>query len=311
MIGLITGVNGFVGQHLVNELISRNYMIIGCDKSNVSVKNDYYDYFQCDITKYDELEKRFGRYNIDFCIHLAAETYVPDSWKNPLHTIKVNAVGTTNILEYFRKNSIATKILYVSSIEVYGINHNSESKISEKNNHQPESPYAITKSFADKLSLLYAKNYNMTIMSVRPSNHIGPGQRVSFVVPSFISQCLKIKYGEIQPVIFVGNLQSERDFTDVRDIVRAYVEIIEKGNKGESYNVASGRNVSIESILNKIIELTKITPEIIIDSEKYREELKRYSIDTTKIQNEIGWKPRIGINKTLNDTIQQLQTKIN
>ena len=304
MRGLITGINGFVGQYLVKELKRRGQTVFGCDISEIGDANDVAGYFKCDISNYKEINSVIRRVKPDFCIHLAAITYVPISWDDPLQTIKTNVLGTVNLLESFRHNVVTSRILIVSSVEVYGTESSDGSVINEESRHQPESPYALSKSFVDTIALLYPYRHGMHIMSVRPSNHIGPGQSSSFVVPSFANQCAKIKCGLQEPMIKVGNLDAQRDFTDVRDVVRAYADLIEKGRAGEAYNIASGRIVSIQNILEKLCQIASINPEIIVDSEKFREEFPRPIVDISKIKQGVGWEPIIKLSKSLEHIFQ-------
>jgi len=304
MKGLITGVNGFVGQHLVKELKRRNQTVIGCDMSETCSENDVDEYFKCNISDCKEINNIIRENRPDFCIHLAAITYIPVSWNDPLQTIKTNVLGTVNLLESFRHNAVNSRILIISSVEIYGTNPLRDSIQNEESKHLPDSPYALSKSFIDTIALLYARRYDMQIMSVRPSNHIGPGQASSFVVPSFANQCVKIKCGLQKPIIKVGNLDAQRDFTDVRDIVRAYADLIDEGSAGEAYNIASGRMIRIHNILDKLCQIADVDPEIVVDSEKFREELPRPIVDISKIKQDIGWAPRIKISSSLKDIFQ-------
>jgi len=303
MRGLITGVNGFVGLHLVKELKRREYHVVGCDITENCDIEGLNEYFKCDISNYNEINKIIEEIKPEFCIHLAALTFVPASWDDPIRTFQTNVMGTVHLLESFRHNITSSKILIVSSMEVYGTSSR-DSVLYEESNHLPDSPYALSKSFSDSLALLYAHRFGMPIMSVRPSNHIGPGQSSSFVVPAFANQCAKIKCGLQEPIIKVGNLDTQRDFTDVRDVVRAYADLIEKGRAGEAYNIASGRTVSIQNVLEELCQIADIDPEIIIDSEKFRKETPRPIVDTSKIRQDISWKPKIRLSKSLEDIFQ-------
>ena len=297
---LVTGINGFVGRHLARALQLADFRIIGCDIDQVSADDAVDEYHSIDITDQDLLRESFGDDPPEMCIHLASQTFVPASWNDPATTININVGGTLNILELFRETGTDSKILMVSSVELYGTNPPG-TRIDESFPHKPESPYALTKSFADNLALMYAKQYGMHVMTARPSNHIGPGQSANFVVPSFAGQCARIKHRLTEPTLRVGILDAERDFTDVRDVVRAYLKILRNGKGGRSYNIASGKMVSIRCILEHLCRLAKITPEIVVDPDRYREEQPKATIDTTRIRDETGWTPTIPLEQTLQD----------
>ena len=306
---LVTGVNGFVGRHLVRALKLGGYRVIGCDIDQMPAFDDVDEYHCIDIADSDLLTKSFRDDPPEFCIHLASQTFVPASWSDPLTTISTNVGGTLNILELYRGTGVDMKLLVVSSVEIYGTSP-PNTQIDENSPHRPESPYALTKSFADNLAILYARRYGMHVMTARPSNHIGPGQSANFVVPSFARQCAHIKHCLTEPTLQVGNLDAERDFTDVRDVVRAYVKLIGGGRQGQPYNIASGKMVSIRSILDHLCQVAKIEPQIVMDPDRYREEQPKATIDTTRIHDETGWSPSIPLKQTLQDIYDSCEREL-
>lgn len=306
---LITGVNGFVGRHLARALGQEDIEVIGCDISADCSATHVPRYLRADLSDSEGLVASVADDLPEVCIHLASRTFVPASWTEPLETINTNITGTLNLLELYRNHGADSKLLIVSSVELYG-SPPSDTRIDEDSPHHPESPYGLTKSFADNLSLLYARRYGMHVMTARPSNHIGPGQGPDFVVPSFARQCAKISHRIMKPRMRVGNLAAMRDFTDVRDVVRAYTALIRKGKGGHSYNIASGKLVTIRSVLDSLCRIAGIKPQIEVDPERYRKERPKATIDTARIHADTGWRPAIPLPQTLKDIYDQYDREL-
>lgn len=302
---LITGVNGFVGQYLSKELKNYDYSILGCDTHSRNNNQCIDKYLKCDIVKTDQVEKIFQKNNIKSCIHLAAISFVPRSWQKNDETINVNIHGTNNILEAIRKYSPECRLLYISSIEVYGKTLRMKKSIDEKSPLMPQSPYALSKMYSEILLSLYYEKYNLDYVIARPSNHIGPNQSPDFVVPSFVNQCIKIQNGTMPPEIKVGNIKTERDFTDVRDVVIAYRKLLKSGKSGDIFNVARGKNIAISEILKYIFQITGIEPKTTIDDNLFRIEDPPGMVNTNKIQEQIGWTPKLSVKNSLLDIVKQ------
>lgn len=302
---LIIGVNGFVGAHLCHELIKNGYECYGADLNDKNFNIKEVIFLQVDILKYDMVSELIKKVEPDYIINLAAISSVKLSWEIPQKTFDINVNGTLNILEAIRKNNlIETRMLLIGSSEQYGDIDYSK-PVSEKYELNPSNPYGISKATQEKIAKLYSKVYENDVMMVRAFNHIGPGQGKGFVVPDFISQIVEIEKGNLEPLMNVGNLSAERDFTDVRDIVRAYRLILEKGTKGEVYNVGSGNAISISEVLERIVAKSKVKINIKIDKNRFRPiDTPKIECNNKKLKNETGWNIEYSIDESLKDIFE-------
>ena len=214
----------------------------------------------------------------------------------------MNVEGTARLLEAFRQHVPSAKVLVVSTSHVYGDDHNGP--ISEESALAPTSPYAVSKAAAGLITRSYAHSHGMHTMIARPSNHTGPGQSECFVVPSLVSQVRDMCSSCSAPRIEVGNLASERDFTDVRDVVRAYRLLLAKGHCGEAYNIASGKQVRVGTILETLCKSANIDPEIVVEPGKYRPTDRSPTLSTKKIQEHTGWQPSMDFSATLQEMLE-------
>jgi GDP-4-dehydro-6-deoxy-D-mannose reductase len=302
---LITGSQGFAGRHLINELQKNNWQIGGFDKTPASRETHDIEYFQSDIRDNAAVEHAVKQFKPDACIHLSGIAFVPHGLKNVEEVLSVNTLGTICLLEACRQFVPAIRFLFVSSSEVYGPARDKKS-VAEDDFLSPDNPYAVSKAAADYIVRFYARQYGMHTIVARPSNHIGPGQSTAFAVSSFAAQLAARPAPEI---IKVGNLDSTRNFTDVRDVVRAYRLLIEKGEKGAAYNIAAGREVKLRYILEQLFEISGIKPKIEIDPERFRPDVPRPRLDTSKIRDEINWKPEIAMETTLRDIMSEAKVR--
>lgn len=240
----------------------------------------------------------------DYVFHLAALTSPSESFSNPSLTITNNTTAQVNLLEAIRKSNSNAAILIISSADVYGLVDKKDLPIDEETPLMPVNPYAVSKLTQDFLGLQYFLSYGMKVVRVRPFNHIGPRQSPHFVVSSFAKQIAEIEKGGKEKVINVGNLSSKRDFTDVRDVVAAYLLALEKGKSGDVYNIGSGTSYKISEILDKLISLSadNIKAEVNRDLIRVKDE-PELLCDRTKFTNQTGWKPSIDIETTLKDTL--------
>jgi GDP-4-dehydro-6-deoxy-D-mannose reductase len=307
---LITGISGFAGSHLAEFLLNKGYKVYGTfyDKSTFSNLNGFIDriiLYQCDIRNYNNLKTIIEKVRPDEIYHLAAISFVPASLKNPKLTFDTNLYGTLNLYEAIKELKYNPKILFVGSADEYGSIKNSDLPIREDCPLRPVNPYSISKASADFLSYTYFKNYHLKIIRVRPFNHIGPRQDPDFVCSSFAKQIVEIEKGiKKKPVINVGNLEAKRDFTDVRDMIRAYWLAIQRGEIGEVYNICSEKPISIEKILNGFLNIS-------ITSIKVRKDPIRFRVldvpilrgDSTKFRKQTNWKQKITFEKTLHDIL--------
>lgn len=310
---LITGIAGFVGSHLSEHLISRKIQVSGFYHPHHSTQNllhlkNKINLIPCDILDKLQVEKGLNKINPDYIFHLAAFSSPSQSFTNPAQTLQNNIFGQLNLLESLVKSKSKAKILIVGSADEYGQVEKKNLPIKEETPLSPNSPYAVSKVVQDLLGYQFFTSYGLNIIRVRPFNHIGPRQPSMFVVPSFISQIASLeKIGG--GVIKVGNLESARDFTDVRDVVRAYLLALEKGKKGEVYNIGSGKAVKIKDILEIIFSLSPAKITIEKDKKLFRPTESSY-LDYSKFKKQTGWEPEIPIKTTLSDTINYERSKV-
>jgi len=272
---LITGVNGFVGPYLVEELVLSGYAVYGCALEKESNLSKLEEYFSCDITDSIQVEEVIESIKPDVIFHLAGFSSVAKSFENPDLCFKINVNGTKNLVESFRKLKIAPKLIVVSSSEVYG--QPKKNPVNEKSELNPLSPYAKSRVEQEKVALAY---FNSII--IRAFNHTGLNQPDTFVIPSFRKQVLESKNGGS---VQVGNLDVVKDFSDVMEVVKAYGIIYEKGVVGEIYNVGSGKGYLLKEVLENMIKESGKNISIVIDPKKYRPaDIKEVFCDNSKIK---------------------------
>lgn len=308
---LITGLTGFAGSYLAERLISENkYDVSGTylfDDSLVGVKNikSKLNLIKADLSNEKSVIDIVKDVSPSIIFHLAALTSPADSFKNPTETLTNNISLQVNLLEAVRRyNLLDTKILIVSSADIYGRVEKKNLPIDEETPLMPTSPYSVSKIAQDFLGLTYFLTYKIKIIRVRPFNHVGPRQSPHFVVSSFAKQIAEIEKGKKDPYLYVGDLETKRDFTDVRDMVNAYILAIEKGKDGEVYNIGSGVTYKILDILNKLVSMSSLKIEIRKDKNLLRpNDNPELICDATKFVKLTGWKPEISIDETLKDTL--------
>ena len=308
---LITGITGFAGSYLAEYLVSKGeYDINGTyllDSSliNVDKVKDKLNLVRMDLTSEKEVFYTVKKISPSIIFHLAALTSPADSYKNPSETLTNNISLQVNLFEAVRKsNLLDAKILVVSSADIYGKVKKEDLPIDEDTQLMPTSPYSVSKIAQDFLGLAYFLSYNLKIIRVRPFNHIGPRQSPQFVVSSFAKQIAEIEKGKREPILRVGNLDTRRDFINVKDIVVAYVLAIEKGKYGDVYNIGSGKSYKISDILSMLIDMSHRKIKIEKDESLFRPSDNRELLcDTRKFQKLTSWKPKISIEETLKDTL--------
>jgi GDP-4-dehydro-6-deoxy-D-mannose reductase len=307
MKAFITGLTGFVGPHLARMLVGN-----GCEVAGLGIRNDNPDplhglpdgvsVVNIDIRDYTGLRSILQEVQPDHVYHLAAISNVVTSFKDPRLTYDVNVGGTLNLFEALRELDIRPRIVHVSSAHVYR-SIETETGLSESSPLHLLTPYAASKFMCEALATQYVEAFGFQTMTVRPFNHVGPGQPTGFVCSDFARQIAAIKLGRAAPVLHVGNLAPIRDFTDVRDTVRAYWIVAMQGVPGEIYNVSSQDPTSIQEIVSLLCDLAGIQVRIEVDQEKFRPiETLRLFGNSSKVRA-LGWKPHIGFEETLNDTL--------
>jgi len=307
---LITGITGFVGSHLAEYLLTLdNVEVYGLKRWRSPLDN--IKHILNKITLVDgDLKDAKSIYSIikeikpDKIFHLAAQSYVPTSFNAPADTIDTNVIGTINLLEAVKQAKINPIIHICSSSEVYGQVTEDEVPITEENQLRPQSPYAVSKVGEDLVSYQYFKSYNLKTIRTRAFTHTGPRRGEVFVVSAFAKQIAEIEKGLKEPVMRVGNLDSVRTFLDVRDIVKAYWLVTEKGIPGDVYIVGGETTMTIKEMLDKLLSMTEKEIKVEVDKKLLRPSDVTLQIpDCTKLKQTTGWKQEIPFDKTLKDTL--------
>jgi GDP-4-dehydro-6-deoxy-D-mannose reductase len=306
---LITGINGFVGSHLADLLVSEGYPVSGIaltsDLTHLSQVEQKVSIAYGDVRNAKDVENVLAEVQPDCIYHLAGSAFVPDADADPRIVYDVNVLGTLNLLEAARSSHLNAKILIVGSGEVYGHVPEAALPVNEKYPLKPTSPYGVTKACADLLAYQYATAYQMDVIRVRPFNHIGPRQSEQFVCSSFAKQIVEIEKGIREPILNVGNLETRRDFTDVRDVVRAYRTLVEMAKGGEVYNIGSNKAWKIGDIVGMLIKESRVKG-ITLERQSVRVRLNDILVmlcDASKVEKAIGWRPEIPIERTLQDLL--------
>lgn len=308
---LIIGAAGFVGAYLIEELLRETDWELHVTKiPRESIENKDVVVHDLDIMDPQQVENILNLTKPDYIFHLAAQSSVALSWKNPNLTVDINIKGTINVLETIKNSSLRPRILLIGSGEEYGLVEQDEIPIKETNPLRPGNFYAITKATQNMIGKLYYQAYGLDILMVRAFNHIGPRQAEMFVVSDFCKQVAQIEAGVQTPIIKVGNLDAQRDFTDVRDVVRAYRLLINSGISGELYNVGTGKALRIADILEKILSLSHKSIEVVQDPDKYRPiDIPIIVADISKIVRDVDWQPTIQLETTLAETLAYWRNK--
>lgn len=293
-----------MGGHLINYLEEKkiNFAVTKLNNENIKdAKCKVYDLDLLDETAITDLLNDTKPKSI---INLAAQSSVGLSWKKMNLTVDINIKGTLNIINSVKEICPKTRILMIGSSEEYGYLDAGISKVSEECKIRPGNPYAVTKATQTMFANMFYKAFDMDIITMRAFNHIGPGQKTGFVVPDFSVQIAEIEKGLKEPIIKVGNLSALRDFSDVRDIVRGYIEVLKYGKSGSVYNIGSGKAVSIQVLLDSLLSMAKCPIQVVNDPERMRpSDMKIVEADISRLQSDTGYAPMIDLKQTLSDTL--------
>lgn len=296
---LIFGAGGFVGSYLCKEFLNNGYKVSGTDKGEGSALPSEVDFYRTDLMQANEVEKLIDQIQPDIIVNLAAISSVGASWNMPQTTMAINVIGALNIMEAARKSEQKPRILFVGSSEEYVI---SENPLDENTQLNANNPYGISKVTQEQFAKLYREQYGLKIYCVRPFNHTGIGQRDFFVLPSFCKQVAEIDKSGKDGKIQVGNLKVKRDFSHVKDVVRAYRMIVESDNCNQIYNVGSGNVYSLEDMLTYIIGLSNQHIEIEVDQNRIRPtDQPVICCDRSLIGKELGWEPQYNVYDALKE----------
>jgi len=295
---LVTGATGFVGQHLLPLLNGGGHQVFGThlnENETAPVK-----LMCCDLCCRAETERVMAQVLPERLYHLGGFASVRDSVSTPRDVYDTNFGGTLNVLEAVRVMAPECRVLVVGSGQCYGVA--SAEPVDETYPLAPRTPYAGSKAAADLLAFQYFCTYKMHVVRVRAFNHAGPGQSPHFVISELARKVAAIDLGFSPPTMEVGNLAARRDFTDVRDVVRAYEVLLESGAPGEAYNVCSGRAVSIREVLDLLRKQCSRSIEVVDKSLVHPGELQVLSGSNKKLQTETGWRPEISLTETVRDS---------
>lgn len=290
---LIFGVNGFVGYYLTQEFLKYGYDVFGSDKKCSSHIRNEKKFIKADLIDYQSIYKIIHDVVPDIIINLAAISSVGASWLIPQKTIMINVIGALNILEASKGLKVSPKVMFIGSSEEYAV---SDKPICEQMELDACNPYGISKITQEKFADLYKKEYGIKIYYVRPFNHTGIGQEDTFALPGFCKQVAEIEKSGRDGVIKVGNLSIQRDFSHVKDIVRAYRMIIESDKYNKIYNVGYGKAFKLSDILDYIINLSSQKINIETDYKRFRPlEQQIVCCDRSLISSELNWKPEFSV----------------
>lgn len=302
--GLVIGAAGFVGSYLIDEMYACGIEAYATKLPHEQLEHPRAKVFDLNILDKEAIVNLLMELRPDYIFHLAAQSSVGLSWKNPGLTVDVNIKGSINVMDAVRELYYKPRVLLIGSGEEYGHIKPGETPIKEENLLRPGNIYAATKACQNMIGSIYARAYDMQLVMVRSFNHIGPGQAPMFVVSDFCKQVAEIEKGLREPVMYVGNLAAKRDFTDVRDVVKAYVKLVEQGEPGETYNMGSGHAVEIRRILDMIISMSKKEIRVEIDPNKIRPvDVPIIEADISKLHELTGWQPQIPLEQTIRETL--------
>lgn len=309
---LITGATGFVGTHLVQylERTQPNIRIVGTTLT-LATDSAQTRYANCELRDQTAVSALLDQTRPDVIVHLAGQASIDQSFKDPWGTFQSNIQPLIYLMDTCVRLGLSPRTLVITSADIYGRVLPDELPVYENAAMRPANPYSVSKVTQDLLAQQYFMNYNLPIIRARPFNHIGIGQSEAFVVTAFAMQIARIEAGLQAPQIHVGNLQSSRDFTDVRDIVQAYVLLAERGTAGEAYNVASGQSIRIDTILTRLLALCPLSIEVVTDTARLRPgDTSAVRASCDKLEAATGWKPTILLEQTLRDVLDDCRQRV-
>ncbi len=305
---LITGASGFAGRHLVDHLrATTDWELWALGRSS----QPDLDSVRADLLDRAAVASAVAQVQPDIVVHLAAQSFVPTSFEDPADTFNTNVLGQLHLLQAIAAAKLDPLVLVISSNEVYGMVQPDDIPVAEKTPLRPASPYAVSKAAQDLLAGQWFYSHKLRVIRVRPFNHIGPGQKAQFAAPAFARQIARIELGLQPPVVQVGNLEAQRDFTDVRDIVSAYHLALLHGEPGAIYNVGSGEPVAIRTILERLIGLSAVPITIATDPARMRPaDVPTVACDATYFQARTGWSRQYSLDQTLRDVLEDWRSRV-
>lgn len=304
MKSLIIGGAGFAGPYLARHLLALGHEVAVTKRSGERQTVSGAVGYELDILDKREVRKIYREVQPDYIFHLAAQSSVAVSWKDPALTVDVNIKGSVNVLDALRESGKRARMVLVGSGEEYGYVPLERLPVREGCSVMPGNIYAATKACQNMIGSIYARAYGLDVVMVRAFNHIGPNQPPLFAVADFCRQAAEIEAGRREAVLRVGNLDVKRDFTDVRDVVRAYALLAEMGQAGETYNIGSGHARSLWEVLQVILAQSESAIRIETDQQKFRPaDVPVMEADIRKIHSKTGWEPEITLEQTIRETL--------
>ncbi len=313
---LITGAGGFVGGHLLTYLSqTSNPILHGTVLSEAEKRPALISLcpklWTIDLRDPAAVRDMLTQIQPDQIFHLAGQAYVPQSFADPWDTLETNIRGTLNLLQTIVDLRLSTRVLIVGSAEIYGAVRPEHLPTTEDTPLAPSSPYSVSKVGQDMLGLQYALAYQVHTVRMRPFNHIGPGQNNRFSVSNWAMQIAEAELGQREPAVMVGNLEAARDFTDVRDIVRAYVLALTHGIPGDVFNVCSGKANTMQVILDMLVSMSKVPIEVRVDEDRFRPvEIPMLIGDYRRLYERSGWQPQISLEQSLHDVLEDWRQRV-
>jgi len=315
---LITGITGFVGSHFAEYALTKGAEVWGSCRwrsktENIDHMREDLHLVECDLRDLSSVQHLVEQAAPDYIAHLAAQSFVASSWHAPAETLYTNSVSQVNLLEAIRGGKEnAARFLAIGSSEEYGLVYEDELPIKETNPLRPLSPYAVSKVTQDLMGYQYFQSYRMPVVRTRAFNHEGPRRGDVFVTSNFARQIAEIEVGKRSPVIRVGNLKARRDYTDVRDIVRGYWQLLEAGEPGDVYNLCSGRAWAIQDVLDFLLQKSRVR-DIKVKEDPSRLRPSDVPVllgDPSKIERAVGWKAEMPFEQTLCDLLEYWRTRV-
>jgi len=313
---LITGVTGFAGSHLAEYLVAHTDLEvwgtdISSDDRNIAQIRDDLHFVVGDMSEPDVVSTILTQAHPDYVFHLAAQAFVPLSWRDPWQTIANNIRAQLNIFQAMVNSGDKPRVLVVGSADEYGMITPDELPISEATPLRPYSPYAVSKIAQDMLGYQYYASHDLPIVRVRPFNHIGPRQSPAFVTSDFAKQVAEIEVGSRGPQLHVGNLEAKRDFTDVRDMVRGYYLALEHGEVGEVYNLGAERAYSIREVLDMLLAMSEVSIDVVPDPARLRpSDVPVVVSDCSKFGQHTGWRATFSLHESLRDILNYWRERV-
>jgi len=315
MRALITGISGFVGSHLAEYLLAHtDWTVMGTvygPDQNIRHLSDQLELYPAELTRLPVVEFVLDHARPDVIFHLAAQPLTGQSFRDPWGTLATNIGMQVSLLQAMVNLGLDSRVLIVGSSEEYGLVREEDLPVDEETPLRPLNPYAVSKIAQDMLGLQYYLSHKVDAVRLRPFNHIGPRQRPGFVAPDFARQIARIEAGLQEPVMHVGNLEAERDFTDVRDVVRAYTLLATHGESGQVYNIGSGQAHSIQEMLETFLSFSTLSITVETDPSRMRpSDVPRIVCDYSRLCEATGWTPVLSFSQSLLDVLDYWRGRV-